>query len=325
MKYLTIDEAAALLEKNEIVAVPTETVYGLAANALNDDAVSKIFKAKGRPSDNPLIVHVGDVEKVKALIIGDIPPNALKLMDAFWPGPLSIILKAAPVVSKIVTAGLDTVALRMPDHPVTLALLKSSQLPLAAPSANLSGKPSPTTAKHVASDLLNNIAGVIDGGPCTIGLESTVIDMTKEIPVILRPGVITKEDIERIIGTVFKSEANHEKNIPSSPGMKYKHYAPNGELFIVDNDTYAFTQLANKYAANGLKVGILCEKGNVSKYAHLQNVFDIGELNNLLYDSLRRMDNELIDIILCEKFENEVLFNRTFKASKERIISEMEN
>ena len=200
--YPQIIEAAQKLKQNEVVAFPTETVYGLGGNAKSDDAVLKIFEAKGRPGDNPLIIHISDREQIRSFV-KDIPKQAAVLMDAFWPGPLTIILeKRSGVLSEKATAGLSTVAVRMPDHPVALALIEASGLPLAAPSANLSGRPSPTTAYHVADDLTGRIAGIMDGGPTGVGLESTVVDCTGEIPVILRPGGVTREQLAEVVGEV---------------------------------------------------------------------------------------------------------------------------
>lgn len=228
-------EAAEEIRRGGLVAFPTETVYGLGANALDAEAVQSIFRAKGRPNDNPLIVHVADISMLEKLVTG-IRPEARKLIAAYWPGPLTLIFYRAPIVPDEVTAGLDTVAVRMPDHPVALELIKKSNVPVAAPSANRSGRPSPTLACHVAEDLAGRIAYIIDGGPCRVGVESTVLDMTSEVPAILRPGGITPSMIEKVIGTVRLDEGVIGNNCtvkPKSPGMKYTHYAPKGEVIVV--------------------------------------------------------------------------------------------
>ena len=224
-------DAANFLRENEVVALPTETVYGLGGNAKSDVAVAKIFAAKGRPSDNPLIIHIAE-KKQLSTFVAEVPDKAEVLMEAFWPGPLTIIFKKKEgVLAETATAGLATVAVRMPDHPVALALLKRCGLPIAAPSANSSGKPSPTNAQHVMDDLNGKIAGVIDGGATGIGVESTVIDCTEAIPVILRPGGVTKEQLEAVIGEVRVDAAlTDEAARPKAPGMKYRHYAPNAPL-----------------------------------------------------------------------------------------------
>src|SRR3954465_9353791 len=231
-------DAANFLRKNEVVALPTETVYGLGGNAESDEAVVKIFAAKGRPVDNPLIIHIADRSQLSSFV-SEVPKTAEKLIDAFWPGPLTIIFKKKDgVLSEKATAGLSTVAVRMPDHPVALALLKSCGLPIAAPSAKSSGKPSPTNAQHVLDDLNGKIAGVIDGGATGIGVESTVIDCTEAIPVILRPGGVTKEQLEAVMGEVRVDAAlTDEAARPKAPGMKYQHYAPNAPLFMVSGTT----------------------------------------------------------------------------------------
>ncbi|MEH6956774.1 L-threonylcarbamoyladenylate synthase, partial [Neobacillus drentensis] len=227
-------DAANFLRDNEVVALPTETVYGLGGNAESDVAVAKIFAAKGRPSDNPLIIHIAD-KKQLSTFVAEVPDKAEVLMEAFWPGPLTIIFKKKEgVLAESATAGLATIAVRMPDHPVALALLKCCGLPIAAPSANSSGKPSPTNAQHVLDDLNGKIAGVIDGGATGIGVESTVIDCTEAIPVILRPGGVTKEQLKAVIGEVRVDAAlTDEAARPKAPGMKYQHYAPNAPLYMV--------------------------------------------------------------------------------------------
>ncbi|WP_453992972.1 L-threonylcarbamoyladenylate synthase [Bacillus nitroreducens] len=327
-----IDEAASLLRKNEVVAFPTETVYGLGANALTDEAVAKIYEAKGRPSDNPLIVHISTIGQLSK-IVQEIPEHAERLIEKFWPGPLTLVLKRKhDAVSNMVTAGLDTVAVRMPNHPIALALITASGLPLAAPSANLSGKPSPTLAKHVADDLTGKIAGILDGGATGVGLESTVLDCSGEVPVILRPGGVTKEQLESVCGTVEVDKAilsQHEA--PKSPGMKYTHYAPSAPLTIV-NGSMAFIQsLVKKKQNEGLKVGILTTIERQNKYDADQVIScgsraDLETVANKLYDVLRLFDESNVDVILSESFPSEgigqAIMNRLTKAAGHRIITE---
>lgn len=230
-----VSTAAALIQAGELVAFPTETVYGLGADATNEAAVKKVYLAKGRPSDNPLIVHVASVAMVEQFA-AVIPPRARQLMKAFWPGPLTIILPVKTgTLSQTVTGGLTTVAFRFPDNQPTLALIKAAGVPLVGPSANTSSKPSPTLAKHVYHDLHGKIAGILDDGPTRVGVESTVLDLSTATPVILRPGAITKAAIEGVIGSI---DLNHHQvakdEVPKAPGMKYKHYAPAAQVVIVD-------------------------------------------------------------------------------------------
>lgn len=256
----SIQAAAGLLREGQLVAFPTETVYGLGANALDPQAVLSIFAAKGRPADNPLIVHVARREDLEPLC--QVTPLARRLMDAFWPGPLTLLLKKKPLVPMAVTAGLDTVAVRMPGHPVALALIGAAGVPVAAPSANRSGKPSPTTARHVFDDMQERIPMILDGGPCRVGLESTVLDVTCDPPCILRPGGVTQEMLERILprvtvaGSVLRPLEKGEKAL--SPGMRYQHYAPQGQLTLVSGgDEKALALMARLYD-EALKRGESC-------------------------------------------------------------------
>ena len=322
MKTLTIQKAIDLLVGGEIVAIPTETVYGLAADARSDEAVSKIFKAKGRPSDNPLIVHIGDVAQVDSLVT-DVNEDARLLMDYFWPGPLTIILSSTGVVSELVTAGLTTVGLRMPNHKIALELLRTSGIPLAAPSANISGKPSPTRTEHIIHDMGNRIAGIVAGGICEIGLESTVIDMTTSTPVILRPGSVTQREIEAKIGPIKASEFVNMQ--PKSPGTKYNHYAPNAKIFIVKGSLKFFKSVIVENKRKGLKVGVLCHISNHDFYRRAHVSFAISNNGKKLYDALRKFDRYDVDIILSECFDDEVVMNRLLKASEERVLNEMED
>lgn len=319
-----IEEAAALLRDNEVVAFPTETVYGLGANAKSDEAVKKIFEAKGRPSDNPLIVHISNAGQLEELV-EHVPDKARMLMDAFWPGPLTLVFPKKEVLSKIATAGLDTVAIRMPDHPLALALIEAADLPIAAPSANLSGKPSPTTAQHVDKDLNGRIRCIVDGGETGVGVESTVVDCTEEIPVILRPGGVTKEVIESIIGPVGEDPALHNAaDIPKSPGMKYTHYAPDAPFVLVDGDKELIQQLVNEKRRNGLRAGVLTTEENKDFFA-ADVVVVCGQRQELetvaanLYDALRAFDDEKVDCIYGEMFPTDgigsAIMNRLLKAS----------
>lgn len=328
--FLEIDEAAQLLVENEVVAFPTETVYGLGGNADSDEAVMKIFAAKGRPSDNPLIIHVADKKQIERFV-EDIPDNASMLMNAFWPGPLTIILKKRPgVLSEKATAGLSTIAVRMPDHPVALAVIKRCGLPIAAPSANTSGKPSPTSAKHVGDDLSGKIAGILDGGPTGVGLESTVIDCTEVIPVILRPGGITREQLVSVVGDVIvdPSLANEELK-PKSPGMKYRHYAPDAPLHIVDGGRNYIQDLVFHSQQEGLRVGVLTTEEHKLDY-QADVVLACGNREQLdtvatsLYETLRAFNEEKIDIIYSEIFPDvgvgQAIMNRLLKAAGNKII-----
>jgi L-threonylcarbamoyladenylate synthase len=328
--YPQIIEAAQKLKQNEVVAFPTETVYGLGGNAKSDEAVLKIFEAKGRPGDNPLIIHIANREQIHSFV-KEIPDQAKVLMDAFWPGPLTIILeKKDGVLSEKATAGLSTVAVRMPDHPVALALIEASGLPLAAPSANLSGKPSPTTADHVADDLTGRIAGIVNGGATGVGLESTVVDCTGEIPAILRPGGVTKEQLEEVVGEVSVDPALKDSDqAPKSPGMKYRHYAPNSPFYLVDGTREEIQQLVNEKRREGLKVGVMTTKENKEIY-DAEIVIACGERARLetvaeaLYDTLRAFNQENLDIIFGEIFPEhgvgQAIMNRMSKASGLPII-----
>ncbi|PEW97758.1 threonylcarbamoyl-AMP synthase [Bacillus cereus] len=329
--YPQLKEAARLLRENEAVAFPTETVYGLGANAMDDEAIAKIFAAKGRPSDNPLIVHIGTKSQLDG-IVRETPPVAEKLMEHFWPGPLTIILPRKEGISERVTAGLNTVGVRMPDHPVALALIEEANVPVAAPSANRSGRPSPTLASHVYEDLNGKIAGIVDGGATGVGVESTVIDCTSEVPTILRPGGITKEQLEAVIGNVSLDPAlKDEKEKPKSPGMKYTHYAPKAPLSIVEGSREFIQRIVDEKKKEGFKVGVL----TTEEYQHVYSadvVLSCGMRNDLasvatkLYDVLRTFDASKVDVIFSESFPNEgignAIMNRLTKAAGHHIITE---
>jgi len=329
--YPQIVDAAKNLQLGQVVAFPTETVYGLGANALSDEAVQRIFQAKGRPSDNPLIVHIANKEQLDNLV-EEIPLDAKKLMDAFWPGPLTLILKSKKHVSKYVTAGLSTVGIRMPDHPVALALIEACNLPIAAPSANTSGKPSPTSAKHVFEDLNGRIVGIVDGGSTGVGVESTVIDCSQDIFTILRPGSITPEMIKEIIPTVEVDPATMKENeAPKSPGMKYKHYAPDAQMHLVNGSIEFMHKLIHNSKSEGKRVGILTTEENTTKY-DADVVLTCGKRSDLstvaaaLYDCIRQFNEEHVDIIYCETFPYEgigiAIMNRLWKACGHSVIQE---
>ncbi len=311
------------ITKGEVVAFPTETVYGLGANALDETAVKKIFEAKGRPSDNPLIVHIASVSQLDQLVTA-IPSVAKQLMDQFWPGPLTIILNKKESVAKSVTAGLDTVAIRIPDHPIAIELLKLADVPVAAPSANLSGKPSPTSGKHVYHDLKGRIVGILDGGQTGVGLESTVLDCSKEIPVLYRPGGVTIEEIEAVIGKIKVDPSLKSKDeVPLSPGMKYTHYAPDG-TFVLVRDQKQIPVLLAKAKAEGKRTGVLTTKENVDTYeadviVSCGSRADLASVANQLYESLRTFDEKKAEIIFSETFPYEnlgiAIMNRLEKAA----------
>lgn len=325
LTYPQIVEAAEKLKQNEVVGLPTETVYGLGGNAESDEAVRKIFAAKGRPADNPLIIHIAHFEQLSDFI-ERVPSHANKLMDAFWPGPLTIILKRKPgKLSELATAGLQTVGVRMPNHPVALAVIQASGLPIAAPSANLSGQPSPTTADHVYHDLRGRIAGIVDGGPTGVGVESTVVDCTTEIPVILRPGGITYEQLTAVVGEVGTDPALKNPNeAPKAPGMKYRHYAPNAPLYLIDGGIDEIQQRIEEKRSQGLKVGVLTTEENAENYQAdvILSCGRRGELETVaeaLYDTLRSFNEADVDVIFGEVFPETgvgaAIMNRLTKAA----------
>ncbi len=250
-----IQQAAQILKNGGLVALPTETVYGIAANALDSQAVAGIFAAKGRPQDNPLIVHISDIDQL-APLVAQIPPQAQALAEAFWPGPLTMILPKSQLIPSAVSAGLSTVAVRMPSLPVARAIIREAGVPVAAPSANLSGRPSPTTAQHCVEDLWGKVGLIVDGGSCQVGVESTVVSLTGDIPTILRPGAVTPAQLEQVLGKVELDPAvfSHleEGAQVSSPGMKYKHYAPKAQVVLLTGDTKAVMNYLTKQQADGV-------------------------------------------------------------------------
>ena len=328
---IEIKEAAQLLIENEVVAFPTETVYGLGANARSEEAVHKIFAAKGRPSDNPLIIHIADQKQLYDLV-EEIPPVAEQLMNAFWPGPLTLVFRKKGGLSKGATAGLSTVAVRMPNHPIALALIEAADLPIAAPSANTSGKPSPTTAQHVVKDLTGKISGIVDGGETGVGVESTVVDVTEGIPVILRPGGVTKEDIVEVVGEVREDLALHNvEAAPKSPGMKYTHYAPDAPFVLLNGSEAYIQRFVSEQKRLGKKVGVLTTEENQHAY-DADIVVTCGRREQLstvateLYQALRTFDEHDVDLIVGEVFPRagigEAIMNRLMKAAGHALLTE---
>jgi L-threonylcarbamoyladenylate synthase len=303
-----IIQASLWIKKDEVIAMPTETVYGLAGNARSDRAISRIFEAKGRPSDNPLIVHISDRIQLDGLV-SSVPETAEKLMDAFWPGPLTLVLPKGEQVSEKVTAGLSTVAVRMPNHPVALAVIEASGVPLAAPSANLSGKPSPTTASHVLEDLKGRIPGIVDGGATGIGVESTVVECKDLHITILRPGGITIEELKEVVDNVFVDPGieNSRAQAPKSPGMKYTHYAPDAPFVLVDGSPEFIQSLVDVERAAGNRVGVLTTEERLSFY-RADAVIPSGRreqpetVARHLYEALRAFNEADVDKIFGEVF-----------------------
>ncbi|HWI55145.1 MAG TPA: L-threonylcarbamoyladenylate synthase [Desulfobacteria bacterium] len=336
LDYESIGEAGRILREGGLVAFPTETVYGLGANALDASAVAKIFTAKGRPSDNPLIVHISEVSQVYNLA-DDITIPAQRLMEVFWPGPLTLILPKKPVIPQKVTAGLDNIAVRMPDNKIALEIIRAAGVPVAAPSANSSGRPSPTTAKHVLSDLEGKVDMIIDGGPCRVGLESTVLDLTSEPPTILRPGGISREQLEGVLGHVGVDPAvnhNSENLVPRSPGMKYTHYSPAADVVVVTGSEHFISdkvnQLIKEYRAKGKKVGLLVPEEASGLY-QADAVYSVGTRRELdtvarnLFYGLRHLDSLSVDIIIAEGYPSggmgDAVMNRLVKAAGYNLIT----
>lgn len=335
-----LDHAAEIIRCGGLVAFPTETVYGLGANTFNINAIENIYKAKGRPSDNPLIVHIAEPDDLEDLVIS-VPASAEMLMDAFWPGPLTMVMPKSDKIPLRITAGLDTVAIRMPSHPIARALIKKSGVPIAAPSANSSGRPSPTLAKHVIEDLSGKVDVIIDGGSAQVGLESTVLDVTVDPPMILRPGGITCEQLTALLGDVSTDAAlsgAKTSTPPRSPGMKYRHYAPRapfilfqGQAFLVAKEIVTH---ADKALGDGMSVGILITEETAGEYR--QDLFEHCNILCLgsrktpeslaanLFKCLRDFDASDVDIILAEAPDNSgigmAVMNRMVKASGGNII-----
>ena len=331
---MIMKEAGALLKEGALVAFPTETVYGLGANALDSEAAAKIYAAKGRPSDNPLIVHIADMDAL-SLIVAEIPEAAKKLAAKFWPGPLTMVMKKSEVVPYGTTGGLDTVAVRMPAHPIALEMIRHGGGYIAAPSANTSGRPSPTLASHVADDMDGIIPLILDGGAVGIGIESTIVDLTDEIPTILRPGFITKEMLQEVVGEVQidKGLDADSKTPPKAPGMKYRHYAPKAELMIVEGSSEAvvakINALVKENEEKGICTGIIGTEETVSRYPAgivkcMGTRSDELSISSHLYGILREFDESDAKVIYSESFEEgamgSAIMNRLLKAAGHKII-----
>lgn len=331
-----IKQAGVILQAGGLVAFPTETVYGLGGDALQKESSRKIYAAKGRPSDNPLIVHICKWEDI-ALIVQEIPEAAKKLAKAFWPGPLTMILKKSAAVPLETTGGLETVAIRMPENKIALALIAAAGGYIAAPSANTSGKPSPTCAAHVKEDLDGKIDMILDGGSVGIGLESTIVDLTDAVPTILRPGYITKKMLEEALSAPVETDRTildaNAKQAPKAPGMKYRHYAPKGELTIVDGELQAVTEkiraLAEEMHRQGKRVGIICTDETKGQYEAdcIESVgarCDEEAIARHLYAILRQFDSQNIECIYSEAFSDkgigQAIMNRLLKAAGHHVL-----
>ncbi len=328
-------QAGELIKKGGLVAFPTETVYGLGGDALNPDSSRKIYAAKGRPSDNPLIIHISRFADIHR-IVDQLPEAAVKIADAFWPGPLTMILPKADIVPRETTGGLRTVAVRFPSHPVARKLIAYSGGYIAAPSANLSGKPSPTSAKYVCEDMDGRIDMIIDGGEVGIGLESTIIDLTVEPPRILRPGYVTQEMLDRVLGkvdidvTIIDPDSGQA---PKAPGMKYRHYAPKGSLTIVEGAAEQTAAYINEMAAAdraaGRKSGVIGTTEVLEQYRTdvvkcIGSRGDEEEIARNLFTVLRQMDDEGVESIYSESFSEkglgQAIMNRLLKAAGHRVV-----
>lgn len=330
-----LKEASAVIRSGGLVAFPTETVYGLGGDATNPEASRKIYAAKGRPSDNPLIVHIADFSQLRN-IVAEVPQEAEKLAEAFWPGPLTMILRKNEVIPYETTGGLDTVAIRMPSHPVARAFLQDSGCMIAAPSANTSGRPSPTTAQHVWGDLHGKIEILLDGGPVGIGIESTIVDLSEERPMILRPGFITQEMLSAVLGDVGVDPglaSENSKQPPKAPGMRYRHYAPKADLTLVEGTMEEviskINALTREAQAMGKSVGVLATEENKDCYV-ADHVIVIGqrqdeaEIARHLFDVLRQFDDLQVDLIYSGSFVaagvGQAIMNRLLKAAGHKRI-----
>ena len=337
MEY--ISEASEILRKGGLVAFPTETVYGLGGDAKDKEASRKIYAAKGRPSDNPLIVHIARFSQLQE-ISKDLPENAKKLADAFWPGPLTMVVNKNEVIPYETTGGLDTVAVRMPNNPIALALIEESGCMIAAPSANTSGRPSPTKASHVYEDLSGKIDAILDGGAVDIGLESTIVDLTEDVVTILRPGYINMEMLKEVVGEVridpgivYNDKGTTSGAKPKAPGMRYKHYAPKGDLTIISGDedkvVAKINELAKQAIESGSKVGIIATSETADRYSEGQILVigdrsDEGSIAHNLYDILRKFDELGVDLIYSESFATpnmgQAIMNRLLKAAGQKTL-----
>ncbi|MBR1471748.1 MAG: threonylcarbamoyl-AMP synthase [Lachnospiraceae bacterium] len=325
-----ITRAGETIRKGGLVAFPTETVYGLGGDALNPESSRKIYAAKGRPSDNPLIVHIARMEDLEP-VCAKIPAEMLRLAEAFWPGPLTMIVPKAGGVPTETTGGLDTVAIRMPDHPVALELIRAAGGYIAAPSANASGRPSPTLAEHVAEDLDGRIEMILDGGEVGIGVESTIVDLSGEVPTILRPGYVTEEMLLRVLGKIQTDPTlmqHIEGGRPKAPGMRYRHYAPKGTMTLVEGNAKEVAEQINRMveaaAAEGQKTGVLCTDESMGAYRAdvVQSLGSREEMRAIalhLYRALREFDAQGVQVICAESFSREgfgqAVMNRLLKAA----------
>ena len=337
-----IKKAATIIREGGLVAFPTETVYGLGADGFNPEAVKNIFVAKGRPNDNPLIIHIAEDKEIFRLARqADKDPRVSQLISRFWPGPLTLVLAKQKTVPDEVTAGLDTVAIRMPQHPVALALIKACGAPLAAPSANRSGYPSPTTGQHVYADLGGRIEAILESGPTGVGVESTVLDLSTDAPVILRPGGVTREALVTVLGNVYLDPGlSDPRQTPKAPGMKYKHYSPHAEVILVQGArarvAAKIKELTFQYSAQGKKVGLLLTRetwanlgaGTESLPAFyrrdLGSAWRLEEIAQVIYSELRNCDLHGVEVILTETYQTEgigaALMNRLLKSAGQQVI-----
>ena len=330
-----LQEAGKIIREGGLVAFPTETVYGLGGDALNKESSRKIYKAKGRPSDNPLIIHICKMDDLIP-IVEEIPEAVHRLAEAFWPGPLTIIMKKSDLVPKETTGGLDTVAVRMPSHPVAAKFIEYAGGYVAAPSANVSGRPSPTRAKYVIEDMTGRIDMILDGDGIDIGLESTIVDMTGDIPMILRPGYITLDMLQKVLGEVDTDKTILDincKDAPKAPGMRYRHYAPKGQLTIVEGDVEKtidrINELTKEAHKKGEKVGIIGTEETKNLYLG-DSIKSVGKrrdeesIARTLYSILREFDDEDVTIIYSESFSEcsmgQAIMNRLLKAAGYQII-----
>jgi L-threonylcarbamoyladenylate synthase len=330
-----IEEAGIVIREGGLVAFPTETVYGLGANALDEEAVKKIFVAKGRPQDNPLIVHVADFDLEP--LVKNIPEVAVKLMESFWPGPLTIILEKSELIPDVTSAGLSSVGIRMPSNNISRELIRAAGVPIAAPSANISGRPSPTEASRCVEDLEGRVDFILGGGSCQVGLESTIVDCTSNPPCVLRPGGVTLDMLRKVDSAIYidpavmkKAEGNFK---PKAPGMKYRHYAPKAAMKIVQGDLQKTIEIIKEIVQNSIdenkQVGILATEESIDKYPQgmvisLGSRMDVESIGKNLFEALRRFDDAGVDIILSEAFEEDgfgtAVMNRLKKSAGYDII-----
>lgn len=331
-----LKKAGQIIRDGGLVAFPTETVYGLGGDALNPLSSKKIYAAKGRPSDNPLIVHVANMEDLSQ-IVKEVPEAARKLADAFWPGPLTMIMNKNDKVPYETTGGLDTVAIRMPNNQIALELIRNSGGYIAAPSANTSGRPSPTVARYCVEDLSGKIEMIIDGGQVGIGLESTIVDLTSEVPMILRPGYITAQMLEDVLGQISIDKTiidGSSKERPKAPGMKYRHYAPKGDLMIVqgsqDQVVSYINDMAKEAETAGKRVGVIATDDtkalyNASIVKSVGNRQDESTIAHELFKVLREFDDENVDVMYSESFDDsgigQAIMNRLLKAAGHHVIT----